>query len=410
MSKAPKTKIATKITPATKKAPAASKKTVAKKAAPPATPPKTEPAAQDAVDQEPELQPISPPPSPAKQSGGGSGVLIALMVVAVLGVGGYASWPYWSGVIAPYLSNQQAAKPPAPAAPKTVEISNEELAAERRQLRESLDRLMARMGQIEKAVENVKKLAQATIPPSEKRDDIGALNDLAGRLNALEENGGEMKTLLHRMDRMEESTAARTEANAEKQSKGTSLSSSEDTAAKALVLAVANLRLALATNQPYKMALDALQVLAGDNPDINTAVVLLAKNAATGIATLPDLKQQFSDIAGKIVQASRISVKTGWWDRVTNRLASLVTWRRIDGKGKDSAIDAIVAAAESQLKAGDLKAAVTTLGGLSVNAKAVAVAAPWLAAAKARLGAERAAASLHIHAISQLTPITPVQG
>jgi len=177
-----------------------------------------------------------------------------------------------------------------------------------------------------------------------------------------------------------------------------------------MVLAVENLSQALATNDPFEAALEALKALAGDNPNINAAVVLLAKYATSGLSTLPDLKQRFADIAGKIVHASRITEKTGWLDRVSNRLSSLATWRRIDGKGSDTPIDDMVAAAESQLKAGDLKAAVTAVGGLSVNAKAAAVANPWLVAAKARLAADRAVASLHIHAITQLTPIKPVKG
>jgi hypothetical protein len=48
--------------------------------------------------------------------------------------------------------------------------------------------------------------------------------------------------------------------------------------------------------------------------------------------------------------------------------------------------------------------------GLSVNGKAAAVANPWLAAAKERLAADWAVVSLHIHAISQLTPIKPAKG
>jgi hypothetical protein len=121
------------------------------------------------------------------------------------------------------------------------------------------------------------------------------------------------------------------------------------------------------------------------------------------------LKQQFAAIAGKIVHASRVTDKPGWLDRVSNRISSLATWRRIDGKGSDAPTDAMVADAESRLKAGDLKAAVTAVESLSVNDKAAAVANSWLVAAKARLTADRAIASLHIHAISQLTPIKPAK-
>ena len=364
--------------------------------------------AENTIEQDIEDRISLPPEPPQKLSGGGMGVFMVVVFLAVLGIGGYASWPYWSAAVAPYLPGGQAETKTQPAAtPKVVDISSEQLAAERRQLRQSLDRLMVRMESIEKAVEAVKKLAQATTPPSEKIADGSALKGLTGRLNALEEDGAVMKTLLNRMDRMEETAAEQTVAKA-KASAPVETAASHDAAA--MVLAVENLRKVLATNDPFEKALDALKALAGDNPDINAAVVLLAKNASSGISTLPDLKQRFAGIAGKIVHASRATEKSGWLDRVRNRLSSLATWRRIDGKGEDAPIDAMVAKAESHLKAGDLKAAVMAVEGLSVNDKAAAVASPWLAAAKARLDADRAIASLHIHALSQLTLIKPAKG
>ena len=405
MSKTPKAKTKakakTKKSAAKGKSKAAVKKEAVKKAAAPA---------KDTIEQDIE-DVVSLPPKPAqKPSGASMGGFLFVAFLAVLGIGGYVSYPYWSDTIAPYLPDGQVetkVQPPAPATPKAAEISSEQLAAERRQLRQSLDRLMARMESIEKAVETANKLAHATTPPSEKMAGDSAVKNLTVRLDSLEENGATMKTLLNRMDRMEESAAEHTEAEAK-------TSNPDDNAAPhdaaALVLAVENLSQALATNDPFEAALEALKALAGDNPNINAAVVLLAKYATSGLSTLPDLKQRFADIAGKIVHASRITEKTGWLDRVSNRLSSLATWRRIDGKGSDKSIDDMVAAAESQLKAGDLKAAVTAVGGLSVNAKAAAVANPWLVAAKARLAADRAVASLHIHAITQLTPIKPVKG
>ncbi|MBL4690473.1 MAG: hypothetical protein JKY68_03280, partial [Rhodospirillales bacterium] len=372
MSKAPKSTAKAKTGNKKKPDQTKARASKAKKAQAPITPPETEKAApepaaeaEDDIYQEIE-PPVGLPLKPrAKQP---SAAIMGLAILAVLGIGGYASWPYWSYAVAPYLPAGQAG--PAPAVEKTAKIFNEQLAAERRQLRLSLDRLMVRMGNIERAVENVKKLAQATTPPSEKMADDAALKALAGRLDEIEENGAAMKTLLNRMDRMEENSAAHAAAEAQASVIGAEAGSPQDTAALVLVLAVSNLRQVLTTNDPFEKALDALRVLAGDNPDIKAAVVLLAKSAATGIPTRPALNQRFVAIAGKIVQASRVAKETGWLDRVGNRLASLATWRRIDGKGKNFPIDAMVAAAESELMAGDLKAAVTTVGRISVNAKA----------------------------------------
>ena len=411
MSKTPKAKPRPKAKPKAKAKPKSVKPATKAKAAAPVKKEAVKEAAApaEATIERDMADRVSLPPEPSqKSSGGGMGGFMVAAVLAVLGIGGYASWPYWSAAIAPYLPGSQLetrAEPPATA--KIAEISSEQLAVERRQLRQSLDRLMVRMESIEKAVESVKKLAQATTPPSEKTADDSALKDLTGRLDALEEDGVAMKTLLNRMDRMEESAAGQTEAQAKAATPDDTTASHD---AAALVSAVENLRLALATNDPFEVVFDALKALAGDNPDINAAVVLLAKNASSGISTLPDLKQHFAGIAGKIVHASRAIEKPGWLDRVSNRLSSLATWRRIDGKGEDAPIDAMVAEAETHLNAGDLKAAVTAVEGLSVNGKAAAVANPWLAAAKERLAADWAVVSLHIHAISQLTPIKPAKG
>jgi len=177
-----------------------------------------------------------------------------------------------------------------------------------------------------------------------------------------------------------------------------------DAKARALVLAVANLREVLTKGDPFQSALDSLIAIGGDDPSIKTANVLLAKNARAGIPTLASLRERFDRLAGQIVQDSKMVAEGGWMDKATNRLASLVTWRRVDNRDDAPSIDAAVARAETRLKAGDLKAAVKALEGLSGNPKAAARAEPWIRDAKARLVAERSMATLHVHAISLLAP------
>ena len=293
-------------------------------------------------------------------------------------------------------------------------------------LRQSLDRLMARMVSIEQSVEKAKRLAEATPPPTEKFSADPVVEIMAGRLNAMEESGDTLKALTKRLDRMEKDNAAKAmdlaKETADDAQPAPAISGKDETSpvveletdsiatAKAVALAVADLRQAITSPAPFKESLDALKVLAGDNPDLNTGIVVLAKGAQTGIPTLVILIDRFEGLAGKIVQVSRTVKETGWFDRATNRLSSLVTWRRVDGKGEVTSIDAVVAAAEDHLKKADLKAAIIALDGLSGNAKAAAVAAPWISDAKARLAAERAVTSLHLHALSMLTQIKPVKG
>ena len=129
----------------------------------------------------------------------------------------------------------------------------------------------------------------------------------------------------------------------------------------AIVLAVANLRQAVAKGEPFEKPLEAVNALSGDDPDIKTAVVLLSKSSAAGIPTLATLRERFDGLAGKMVQASKTLEETGWMERATNRIMSLVTWRRVGNGAEASSLDAIVARAEARLKVGDLKGAIDAL-------------------------------------------------
>lgn len=385
----------------------------------PRTKPKPPPSSQDASKASADT--VQAATETSRPGGSLSGVTVALFLI-VIGAGSYTAWKYWPVTAKPgsakVASSPAVTAKPAPAPVPTAkpkveekgankspgdETAMEKMAAESRKLRQSLDRLMTRMESIEQSVEKVKKLAQATVPPSEKIRNDPVLESLTGRLNALEESGDAVKVLIERMDRMEKDSAAQLKAE-------TQAAAETNTSAKALVLAVAELREAVASGKPFGQELDALKALAGDNPDFKAPIVVLVKNADKGIPTLDGLRIQFEELAGKIVQASRTVKETGWLDRAANRLSSLVTWRRVDGQGEETSIDAMVAAAENHLKTGDLKSAIIALEGLAGNAKASAVAEPWLSSAKAHLAAERAVGSLRLQAVSILTPVKPGEG
>ena len=350
----------------------------------------------------------------------GSKKFMMVAFVALLSVGGYFSWPYLSFAIAPYVSIQQwkiKAQPPAPKPllNKIVTVSSEQLAKERRQLNKSISRLMGRMKTIEMDVAEIKKLAQATTIPLKELVDTSDINNLTGRLDTLEKSDVAIKTILKHMRKIKDEEARRTKIHVGTQDKMqrnladvppyqkvTTVNN-----AAALIMAVENLRRAIATNEPFNKPLRALKNIASGNLTINNAVVLLTKNAATGISTLTELKQRFYKIAGKIVHASRITNKPGWQARIINRMSSLAMWRKMDGKGKDASIDAIVASAELEIKAGNLNSAISILEGLSINNKAAIVAKTWLIDAKNRIVAVRAINSLHNYAISQLITSKP---
>ena len=365
----------------------------------------------------------APPPGVAReqapQAAGRSGGLIRVLgllgfiAVIVMGVV-LINWPFWAEVLKPYWSGGEAepaetsdAMVPAPP-PMTAEKdadSVEEMRAERQQLRQELNRLMARMETIEKSVDSVKKLIQATASISKKGNAGEMSAALAKRLSELEGSSESIKFLLQRMDKLESDSAAQTGAEPNALAGG-GQSSQASSRARAIVLAVANLRHVVAMDDPFEETLEALSALSGDDPDIKSAVAVLSKSSVVGIPTLATLRERFDGLAGKIVQASKTLEETGWMERATNRIMSLATWRRV-GAGAEaeaSSPDAIVARAEARLRAGDLKGAVDTLEGFSSHAKTARVAATWMMDAKARVLAERAVATLHVHAVSLLAP------
>ncbi len=360
-------------------------------------------------DAPPEADVPAPAAPAARRSGGFIRVLGLLGFLVVIGIGVVLiNWPFWAEVLAPYWSGGEsepadtsvAVVPAQP--PMTAEKggeSVEEMRTERQQLRQELNRLMGRMETIEKSVDSVKKLIQVTASVSEKGNVGKTSAALAERLSELEDSGESIKSLLQRMDKLESDSAAQIGAEPDARAGG-----GQSGRARAIVLAVANLRQAVAMDEPFEKTLEILNALSGGDPDIKSAVLVLSKSSVAGIPTLATLRERFDGLAGKIVQASKTLEETGWMERATNRIMSLVTWRRVGDGAEASSPDAIVAGAEARLGAGDLKGAVDALKDLSSHAKAAKVAAPWLRDAKARVFAERAVATLHVHAVSLLAP------
>ena len=398
-------------------------KAVKAKATAAATPAAATSAPEAAVQEPPapEMEDAPRPETPARKEarpGGVKRMLGLAAFVAVLAGIIYMSWPLWSHIIAPYISGLQSQTQDTPAAgapaeaPPGNETSLQELKSERQQMREELNRLMARMESIESSVESVKKMIHATAGEMGKPGKGSNLLALSERLNDLEKSGATIKSLLHRMDQFEKDGGQLNAAGARN-----AAGASDGASARALVLAVANLRQAISRDAPFEKSLETLKAVGGENPDIKTAAALLAKTARTGIPTLSTLRDRFELLAGRIVSASNALEERGWMERAANRVLSLVTWRRVNEKSDSVSIDAIVARAEARLREGDLQAAVKSLEGLSAkaqgdtkantkaNIKARAQAAPWLKDAKARVVAERAVATLHVYAISLLAPV-----
>ena len=157
-----------------------------------------------------------------------------------------------------------------------------------------------------------------------------------------------------------------------------------------IALAAGKLRDAVARAAPYTAEIAALKRLGGANPDIAGAIARMEPFAATGVPSRATLFSDLPAAVDAILAAARAPAKTGWVDRVADKLTGFITIRRIDGKG--TGVEPALARAEIAAKRGDLAAAVKELSALTgAGAKA---AGPWLKAAQSRLTAEGAGTTL----------------
>jgi hypothetical protein len=182
--------------------------------------------------------------------------------------------------------------------------------------------------------------------------------------------------------------------------------------ATATVLAIGQLQSLLAGTQAFGGELAALKQLAGSDAklagDLGPVLDKLSPIAGDGAPTLSQLQASLPVTkiarAAEAEQAGALAEDTGWWHRMTHRLAEIVTVRPV---GEDVTGDGPLerlARAEAILKRGDLAKAIDELSGLT--GEPARVAAPWLAQAQARLTLDWAAARLADVAARQLAPAT----
>ena len=298
----------------------------------------------------------------------------------------------------------------------------QDLEAERARFTERLKVLIERIDALENTSQSIRKMVSATVPPVDAQRAEKALRELSRRLTDLERGGQEIDPLSQRVARLEEGEATVAKRQAElrqlegrgEQLKGlvaglgARLDTLEKTTgagvaegrAETVVLAVGQLREALKSSAPFVNELQALRAVAGDGLAVADAFDLLRPHAETGIATLQELRARFDKVASDIARASMKLEGEGWMARAVNRLAALVTIRRTADAAALDGVEGAVARAEASLGRGDLEASIAEVGAL--DGAAAEMAAPWLAAARARLAAEQAMAKLHVHAISLL--------
>ena len=180
-----------------------------------------------------------------------------------------------------------------------------------------------------------------------------------------------------------------------------------------LVLATGELTAALGSSRPFAPALDALRGIAGEDPEIESALVRLTPFAATGVPTLDGLSARFPKAANAIVRTTPATEDSDWIDETVTKLSQLVTIRRTGGAIDAESLDGRLVEAETALNAGDLGRAIAIVGALMPAGTEAGIAKPWLRDARARAEADDALAGLvaivhaHIGARWAATGATP---
>ncbi|BBK45203.1 hypothetical protein STVA_52230 [Allostella vacuolata] len=155
---------------------------------------------------------------------------------------------------------------------------------------------------------------------------------------------------------------------------------------RALVAATA-LRGAAERPGPFVAELEAARAALAEDAAAKEAVEALAPFAEKGVPDAGAIARRFDAVSAAVVQAARRAPEGDWMDRTVERMASVVTVRRVENPVAGSP-DAHVATAEKALAARDVAAALEALAPIR---DAVARAAPeWLAAAEARRAVDAA--------------------
>ncbi len=237
-------------------------------------------------------------------------------------------------------------------------------------LGEKIDGLAGRIGDLEKS-------------RAAARDSDAGDAALAAATAEAKRNAGELAALRERLAKLEAAQQAQAPVEAERK--------------QTLVVAVGQLREALADSKPFTAELEAVTALGGG--EVREMTAGIAPFAATGIPTVAELRMQFQEVADGVVAASATPEDADWVDKALSQAASVVKVRKVGPvEGSDAA--AIVSRAEAGLGLGDLQGAVDEMAALT-GAEAEA-AQDWLGKARARLASEQALRDLHNHVIGQI--------
>lgn len=164
-------------------------------------------------------------------------------------------------------------------------------------------------------------------------------------------------------------------------------------------LALAHLRANVDSGAPFEREYDAAERALGFDPKADGLLQPLNQWAESGIATPAELRETLESQGSDIVRAALFENAHTWWENLVARMQALVIARPTAdgdipaaGTAEGDRPPAIIARAEAKLADDDVAGAVSELSALS--GAAADTAGAWLAAAHARVNADRTMTAL----------------
>jgi len=157
----------------------------------------------------------------------------------------------------------------------------------------------------------------------------------------------------------------------------------------ALLIALQELRMALAGSGPFAAPLKTAETLARDQADLMPGLQALEAHAESGIPSLSLLSERFEPMASRVLETAPAEPDQGWLAASESFLMRFFNVRRGSG---GSETETTLAAAQAALKRGDLPGAIDALKRL--DGAGAEAAHAWIADAEARTEAEQRLAAV----------------
>jgi hypothetical protein len=249
-------------------------------------------------------------------------------------------------------------------------------------------------------------------PPVDADPALAArLAAIEGNLVAVTEGQARQRVQSERLDRLNEDfqPLSASQASIEQRLRQAEIRLNQRSNAHltALVVTSSSLQSALRSGVGFRAELSALEKLAFDDAPLREAASRLHPYADRGLPTAAMLAVQLEQQTGAALAAlnhdpDQTNQGANWWQQVQQRLAGLVTLRRVAGEVEGDDPAARLARAQFHASQQDLATAITLVEALPVTVRQPLTG--WLETAKARILAEKIAADLVAETSDRVLP------